>query len=540
MANPMECHCIRAAEVPQTTALNAAYLENFGAISEFYAYSPVFESVRQVAGQIHFHPAQRGQIAEVLRSENRRFSTDPSVEAAINRLVSGAVAIVSGQQVGLFSGPSYTVYKALTALRLAEELSSVGIPAVAIFWLATEDHDLAEINHTFWPTRNGPEKLEIPTEGSGEGSRVGKLLLGDSVVNLVRRATELLEGSGTDKIARALEESYLPTETYGSAFGTLISRLFAGRGLILLDPLSPELHRLAAPLYRASLEQHEGLRIDLLARGKALEQAGYHAQVKITERNTLLFISVDGKRLPLRARDHGFVLGTRFLSLKEVLARLDESPESFSPNVLLRPVAQDALLPTAAYVAGPAEIAYFAQASVAYQRLLGRMPVIMPRASITLVNSRVARLLRKYGLEFTDVLRGRRYLRESMERALLPKALMRRFDGGEKTLQKLLKGLRTPLSRLDATLAGALDTSERKMLYQFAKLRGKAGRSVAQRTAVLDAHENEIAGWLVPFGELQERSLCFLPTLAEQGEGLLDDLARRITPGGTQHQVLYL
>ncbi len=539
MTGPMECHCIRTVEVPRTTPLYAAYVENFAAVSDFFAYPPVPESVRRAAQDVHLDSRLRREVAEVLRAQNRRFGADAALEASLDRLAAGAVAVVSGQQVGLFSGPSYTIHKALTALRLAEDLSAAGTPAVAVFWLATEDHDLAEVNHCYWPSRVEVQRLELPSADLS-GRRVGELLLGDSVRELVRRAAGMLEGPAAAQIAGALETSYSGAETYGSAFGKLMSRLFAGKGLILLDPLSPELHRLAAPIYRAALEQHTALRDELLGRGKALERAGYHAQVKITERNTLLFISVEGRRLPLRLRNEGFVLGQRAISLAQVKELLEASPETFSPNVLLRPVVQDMLLSTAAYVAGPAEVAYFAQASVAYRRLLGRMPVILPRASFTLVDSRAARLLRKYKLQFTDILRGRRHLRSQMERALLPRTLARRLDRGEKTLQSLLGGLRQPISQLDPTLPDALGTAERKMLYQFAKLRGKAARAMSFRSAVLDGHEHELLGQLLPENSLQERSLCLLPLLASHGIGLLDELAQRITPGRTQHQVLYL
>lgn len=540
MTHPMECHCIRAVDVPHTPALNAAYLENFPAVAQFYGAPPTQESVLQAARGMRLDPQVRARVVAVLREENRRFGADESVEGSLNALASGAAAIVSGQQVGLFSGPAYTIYKALTAIRLARELSAEGTPTVAIFWLATEDHDLAEVNHCFWPTRTGGERLELPAGEDSEGRRVGDVALGEPIRALVERAAELLAGPGAAEIAQVLAESYTSADTYGSAFGKLMTRLFRGKGLILLDPTNAELHRVAAPLYRAAIEQHAELRRELLERGKALERAGYHAQVKITERNTLLFLNVDGKRLPLRARDHGFIAGKRNLSPTEVLGLLDASPEAFSPNVLLRPLVQDTLLPTAAYVAGPAEIAYFAQASVAYRRLMGRLPVVVPRASVTLVETRVARLLKKYKLEFGDVLRGRRYLRSRMESALLPRALSRRFDSGEQALRQLLKGLRLPVAKLDRTLSGALDTAERKMLYQISKLRGKAGRAVALRTAVLDAHEREIAGGLLPENGLQERSLCFLPMLAAQGPSLLDELARRVSVGGAQHQVLYL
>src|ERR1700730_1920042 len=242
----MECHCIRAIELPHTTRLYSSYLQDFSSVARFYAHPPTFESILRVASGASPDLASRRKIAEILRNQNRDFGGDASVEAALDRFASGAAALVTGQQVGLFSGPSFTIYKVLTALRLAEELNSAGTPAVAIFWLATEDHDLAEIDHCFWPLREGSEKIELPS-ADHEGSRAGEVPLGDAVLAAVERATAHLAGAAADQIRTAPAESYLPSETYGSAFGKLLARVFAGKGLILLDPLSPELHRLSPP-----------------------------------------------------------------------------------------------------------------------------------------------------------------------------------------------------------------------------------------------------------------------------------------------------
>ena len=535
----MECHCIRAVDVPYTTRLYSSYLQDFRSVAGFYAHPPTLESIKRVAADVHPDLALRRDVAEILRAQNRRFGSDTSVEAALDRFASGAVAIVSGQQVGLFSGPSFTIYKALTALRLAEELSSAGTAAVAIFWLATEDHDIAEINHCFWPSREGVEKIDLPSSHE-DGRRAGEVPLGDAVRAAVERATAKLEGPAADEIRTALTNSYVPSETFGSAFGKLLARLFAGKGLILLDPLSPELHRLAEPIYRAALERHSELNQALLVRAKDLERANYHVQVKVVEESTPLFISLDGKRLPVRARNADFTVGRRSFSLSDLTDLLARSPSDFSANVLLRPVIQDALLSTVAYIAGPSEIAYLAQASVNYGLLQVRMPVILPRASFTLIDAHTVRLLRKYELEFSDVLRGGAKVRAKMEGRLLPRTLTRRFDTGEKSLRKMLAELREQMTTLDPTLGGAMDTAESKMLFQFSKLKEKAGRALALRSSVLDAHERELLGQLYPQGGLQERSHCFLPMLAMQGMGLLDDLAHRIKLGGAQHQVLYL
>ena len=282
--------------------------------------------------------------------------------------------------MGLFSGPSYTIYKALTALRLAEELNSAGTPAVAIFWLATEDHDLAEIDHCFWPSRDEVEKIALPSS-EHEGRRAGEVPLGDAVLAAVERATAKLEGPAADLIRSALANSYQPSETYGSAFGKLFARLFAGKGLILLDPISEPLHRLAEPLYRAALQRHSELSRELLARSADLESAGFHAQVKVVEASVPLFLNLDGKRIPRCGRTMATSPRAAARSLPPPCPIFWRGRRSISaPMPCCRPVVQDWLLSTAAYIAGPSEIAYFAQASVHYGRLLGRMPVILPRA----------------------------------------------------------------------------------------------------------------------------------------------------------------
>jgi len=208
--------------------------------------------------------------------------------------------------------------------------------------------------------------------------------------------------------------------------------------------------------------------------------------------------------------------------------------------VLLRPVVQDALLPTAACVAGPAEIAYFAQAAVLYQRLLGRMPAILPRASFTLVEPHVARLLKKYRLEIGDVARGRQHLGARLEQESLPKDLARRFAAGEKKLRAALTSLGGPLATLDPTLLGALGTAEKKMLFQFLKLRAKAGRAENFCTGVLDRQERVMLNSLYPHRGLQERTVCFLSFLARHGPALLDALQDRAATDISQHKILQL
>lgn len=537
----MECHCLRSSELPHTSKLYSCYLDDFPRAARFYAHPPSEEGLQAAAREVTLDAGVRAQVVEILREQNERFGSDAAVSRNLDRLAAGARAVVTGQQVGLFSGPAYSFYKALTAVRAAQHLTETGADAVPIFWLATEDHDLAEVNHTFW-LGSGPrlDRVTLATPEGAAGRPVGEILLGEAVSKEARAAAEALEGTAAAEVGEALLASYKAEHSYGLAFGKMMASLLAGRGVVLLDPLDARLHRLGAEIYRRALVDSEALTEVLLRRNKELERAGFHPQVKVTERSTLLFVKVDGQRQALRRRNHGFAAGAKTFSADELAETLERAPELFSANVLLRPVLQDAILPTAAYVGGPAETAYFAQAEAIYRRLSGRMPTILPRAGFTLVEPHAARLLKKYGLEFEEILRGRQYVRREMERAYLPAGLGKKFAAGEKDLQKILRGLRTPIGKLDKTLAGALGTAERKMLYQFEKLRGKAGRAQNARTGLLDAHERVLMDALFPHHGLQERSLNLLPFLARNGLPLLDELLHRTHVRNAQHQVIYL
>jgi bacillithiol synthase len=525
----MEPHCISFREIPDTTKIFAAFLDDFEHVAPYFAYPPDIEGVLAAARNVQLDAEVRKRVVEVLREQNRRFAPggaiEPQTEKNLERLANGAVAIVTGQQVGLFGGPAYSLYKAITAASYAAELTRRGVAAIPIFWLATEDHDLAEINHVAWNTREGLAEFKLQADESSEGRRVGEIVLGETVTALVTEAAQQLEGPEAHGIAKALRESYAPGESYGSAFGKLLARLLEGRGIVFIDPLDERLHQLAAPCYGRALDQSDRLRDLLMARSKELEDGGFHAQVKVAQESTLLFYNLDGVRHALRNRNGKFYAGQASFSMEEIRAAIYATPDAFTPNVLLRPIVQDTLLPTAAYVGGPAEIAYMAQTEVVYRNVLGRMPAILPRASFTVIEPPVDRLLKKFELTFRDVMRGRQHLRSRMEEKALPEALGKKFETDEIALQNLLAGYREPIQKLDASLAGSLELVEQKILHQFAALKGKAGRAQNLRSGVLDRKEKMIFDAIYPHHELQERTISALPWLASYGQEFLDGLA---------------
>jgi bacillithiol synthase len=552
MTPRVESHCIPFREIPHTTRILQSFLDDFSRVSAYFAHAPSPSGIDLAAREVRLDPAIRGAVVEILRDQNRRIGPgnvlDPETAANLDRLAAGSVAVVTGQQVGLFSGPAYTFYKALSAVRCARDTSLRGIDAVPIFWLATEDHDLAEVDHVFWNTRNGLAKYELPAKEQDAGKHVGEVRFGDEIESIVAIAAETLEGPFAHEMARALRESYAKGETYGSAFGKLLARILAGRGIIFIDPLDARLHRLSMPVYLQALNETDMLRDALLARSKELESAGLHSQVKVTRETTLLFYKVNGRREPLRSRNGHFVAGETELSREQVVAALEDKPESFTPSALLRPVVQDTLLPTAAYIGGPAEVAYMAQAEVNYKKLLGRMPAILPRASFTVVEPPIARFLAQYDLDIRDLFAGSQHLRAKIAQKSLTAGLASRFEAGEAALRNELARFKEPLERLDPTLVEALNASERKILHQFEQLKMKAGRAENFRSGVLERHERILIDSLYPEGGLQERTLGALPMFASNGPELLDELlgycsyfdAAGVSTCATEHQVLFV
>src|SRR6266852_4034370 len=358
----MGCVSIPFRRLPHQPKLFVRLIEDFAGVSQFYAHAPNLDAVKRVAASLEFPAGRRREVAAILRKQNEHFGAGAAAQSNLERLERGAVAVVSGQQVGLFSGPAYAVYKALTAIRLAEELSETGIPAVPIFWMATEDHDLDEVRHVTWFDSGKQVRFELPADAVSRP--VGNVQLGPGVEENVNKAVGLLSGPASETVSEILEQSYRADETYGSAFGKLFARLFAQQGLILLDPLDARLHRIAAPLYKKVIEDRDELNEKLLQRGKDLEHAGYEVQVKVTARSTLLFSIRDGVRQAIATSNGNLKSGETSWTREEALRLVDSSPEMFSANALFRPVVQDFLLPTVAYLGGPAEIAYFAQSSL--------------------------------------------------------------------------------------------------------------------------------------------------------------------------------
>lgn len=508
----MKASCLKQSLIPGTSHLFSHYLYNFDRVSRFYAgdaFSP--ESYVAAAQQIQYPLERRARIVEVLAKQN------PASESLQALARPETVAVVTGQQVGLFSGPAYTIYKALTAVRLARRLTEQGRAAVPIFWLATEDHDLDEVDHvwTFGPDSD-PRKLIAncePTQGPA-GSAV---LTNVPIEELASSLAHLPYGQD---VVNCVKKAYYPGATLGAGFRQLLNELLEGLGLLLLDPLDPDIRNTAAPFLAEAAHAAPYLVELLRERDAELSAAGYHSQVHVEKDTSPFFLLDRGRRVSLKLRDGRFVSRNGAYSAGDLQARAAD----ISPNALLRPVMQDYLLPTVAYVGGPAEVAYMAQAQVIYRELLGRMPVIMPRNGFTLLNSRATRLLGRFGLQVQDLLDHHDRVQSRIAKRLVPPQIDESFKAVRETVAGRLVELRSELSHLDPTLVAAAHKSEAKMLYQLDKLARRAARAAMERTAHATDGANFLMNMVYPHGHLQERFYTILPFLARYGFDLIPRL----------------
>jgi bacillithiol biosynthesis cysteine-adding enzyme BshC len=524
----MHCQCVRQSDLPNTSRLFADVLYNPNRTSAFYDH-PIrdLEQYRTAAAGIDLTPERRAALIEALKVQN---GCTPALEKLAQP---GTVAVVTGQQVGLFSGPCYTIYKVLHAVKLAESLSSNGIPAVPVFWLATEDHDFAEVNHV-WVFDGAHQPGRVEMHRSAAEQPVGGVALTDPPIAELAAALDGLPFAA--EVVAEVTACYTSGNTMGAAFQALLRRLLKSFDILYLDPMLPAFRELAAPALARAVEAAPELSAAVTGRNRELLAAGYHAQVHVEDTTSFVFLLENGKRLGLRRHGADYVHNSRRFKGAELAARA----ASLSPNALLRPVIQDSMLPTVAYIGGPAEVAYLAQSAVIYHALLGRMPLAVPRTGFTILDSRSEKLLQRYRLSLPDFFQGETVLRERLASRLIPESLSAASHNAQVQVDAAIARLHSELNRFDPTLAEALTGSAKKIHYQMAKVARKAGREALRRDQRAADDAASLYGLVYPERTLQERLYSILPLLAQHGLGLIDTIYGAIELDCPDHRLMTL
>jgi len=543
----MTDNTISFGQIPRTSRLFNDFLYNFDRVSQFYQPGGLDTSALIARAQkVTAQPFSRDAVVDALADQNTRAGAGEPTFANIERLrQKDSVVVITGQQAGLFTGPLYTIFKALTAIKLAEHLRAQGVNAVPMFWVAAEDHDFEEVNHTRLVNREG-QLVTITYAGCSpkEGKPVGHVKLNEKITtNIDELIAALPESEFMPRLAEDLRDSYQAGANFADAFGKMMMKLFGKFGVVLINPLDDRLKAVAGEIYAGAMSQAPEFASRLVNASAQLESSGYHAQVYTNADAVPLFMLDEGRRTAMVRRDDGrFYLktGEKSFGEAELLDTVRRCPACFSPNVTLRPIVQDFLLPTAAYIGGPAEIAYFAQLRPNYGLLNRVDPVVLPRASFTLIEKRHAKTMSKHDIKFADLFAGFEDVMKSVVERSLDQNTATVLDETEKVFEDQLEKLRASLVAVDPTLADALKGGREKILYQLHNLRTRFIHNRGKRDEGAKQQIERLFAVLYPNKNLQEREINVAYFLARYGYELIDRIYDEVDVGVHDHKLVYL
>jgi bacillithiol synthase len=521
--------------------LGADYLHDFERLARFYNGNPADPAAwRDAIARAQRHPRQRDAVADVIAAQQRRRNAAPSAMAALEQLRDPeAVAIVTGQQAGLFGGPLYTLLKAVTTIRLAARVrETYRVPAVAIFWADGEDHDWEEVRScTVLDGETGSRSVELPA--APDSTRpVGRVTLDSTVEAALADLKAALPATEfTPRLLDDLAGSYRPGVSMTAAFAAWIEALLGPRGLVVYESSDLATKPLVAELYAREIEMRGASVRRAIDAGTALQSAGYHAQATPAEGSLALFRMLDGRE-PIRVEGDMAVIGNARVPLAELASRARTAPHEFSSNVLLRPLVQDTLFPTAAYVGGPGETAYFAQMKEIYAAHGVPMPLVAPRPTITLLDANALKFLTRHDVPLESLRAQDEAVLNDLLAAALPPAVETSLESAMKALDDRLAVVTAAVTTVDPTLEGAARSTLTRMQDDLKKLQAKVIQAAKRKDETLRRQFKHAQAQAFPGGVPQERIIGFVSFLNKYGPALIERLCQEPPLDQPGHWVL--
>lgn len=536
-------------EIPGQSKLFVEYQKNPRSLAEYYPNA--VESHTEVSNFIpkvlENYKADRNAVCDALEEINRRFGAGEKTLENINLLrENDCVAVVTGQQAGLFSGPLYTIYKALSAVKLSECLRGRGFKAIPVFWIATEDHDFEEVSNAFVINKNGNvEEVKNEPKRDAENIPVGYVKLDGSIKETIEKLfDELPETEFTSELKNSIEEIWKSGEFFADAFILTLTKIFDKYGLIMLDPLDEKLKKIAAPIYVEAIKKSDEIVKALIKRSEELVEKSLHAQVLVTDDYFPLFWQAkDNTRNALKKSKSGTFRtkdDSREFTIEELAEIAASDPQRFSPTVVLRGVVQDYLLPTVCYFGGGAEVAYFAQSGEVYKVLNRPQTPIFHRQSFTIVEAKHRRTMEKYDLAFKDLLGGKKEnLPKIVEKYLNPE-MAEIFADAEEKINAELNRLDKNLTEIEPTLAANLETRCRKIVYHIENIRNKFHKAQIEKDEIINRRIETLFEEILPHKALQERTINVMTFLNLYGFYFTDWIYDAIDLDDKGHRIIYL
>jgi len=524
----MQPHRISYAETHRFSKLVLDHVAGDPLLDEFRQFPPTRAGLLSAAGQRQFPADSRNALASALRRQYEGLDTGDLVSKNIEALGAEGLTVTTGHQLSLFMGPLYVPFKILNAIRLAKNLASeLSRTVVPIFWMATEDHDRAEVDHAWI---NG-QRVEWP---GSPGGPVGRMPLQgiDSAVD--HAASVLGSGPEADAIIAAMRKAYRPEHSWAKATRHFVHALFGRFGLVVVDGDDPALKRLFVPVMR------EEVLNGIVQRtvNYADDRLKVHYRPQAHARPMNLFHLRPGHRSRLEHSGNGVQVldnGPRF-AMEELLLDLELRPQDYSPNVLLRPVYQETILPNIAYIGGGGELAYWMQLRWLFQAVRIPMPAVLLRTSAAFVPEKMNKHLSRLGLSLQDAFLP--------EHAFMDLAA-HRASGLDASLQQEQESLKAAFgeiaqraSRIDPTLKASTEAVAVRAERMIANLERKMARALRKHESVALDRARAVRSGLFPGDALQERRESILPLIAAHGPGVLDEILEHLDPLDQRFTVL--
>lgn len=530
--------------------LSQDYIDHFEQVSGFYGGNHreefSWEQRMKWLDQTEEKRISRKTLAACLRPYNERYNQHEAVHKSLDLLEQeGTLVITGGQQSGLFTGPMLVVHKAITIIQAAREAEArLGRPVVPLFWIAGEDHDWDEVNHTYLMAPNLEiTKIKIDREEGPRTSVSYTPVTEEQWKQMLDEVQQLLNDSEfKPEVTRMLRRSAESSTGLGDAFAKLMGEMFGKYGLILLDSADPCLRTLEAPVFERLIRQNESLGQSYQQAARDMTGLGYDLQADVPENGANLFYLFDNKRI-LLFRENGVFTdrkGLITMSESELLAELNEHPERFSNNVLTRPIMQDCLLPVLGTVLGQGEISYWAITRYAFTEMGLEMPLILPRMSFTLVDGTSQKYMEKYNLTFQDIHENLDAKREDWLLGQNGLDLDQRFKEMKESFSLLYEPLLQDLAGLQPGLLKLGQSNQGKILDQMDFLLNKTKDALEQQHSASLRQWERLSHSIVPLGRPQERVYNIFYYLNRYGMSLLDALMSIPYDDSGVHRAVYL
>lgn len=537
---------INFSDIPGHQNLFLDYLYEFENVAEFYEndfrnkenYLKIFKNISENKGQIP------SEVSDIIFRQYLNLNPSQITQENIKKLSDKkTLAIVTGQQLGILGGPLYTFYKIITAIKLSQFLSERynDYNFVPVFWLEADDHDFNEVrNVKVIDQSNDLQTIGYKEEIEEDELRqsVGTIDLDSSINDFFEKLNSVLlqtdfKTANIDKLKNIYKEG----RSFKDAFRDIIFNYFDEQGLVIFDPQDTEVKKILKPVFKKEITDFRAHTEKLVLVSATLEEL-YHAQVKVKPVN--LFLLVDGGRYSIEPVENEYRLKRKRKSFTQdqLLELLENEPDRFSPNVLLRPICQDYLFPTAFYVGGPSEISYFAQIKPLYELYNIPQPVIYPRSSATILEKSISNSLEKYSVLVNDIFIDVENVKKKIINSIEESSVDEMFEGITEQIDASFDQLKEKLIDLDKTIADSSNRYRDKILNNLNELKSKAEKAQQKKYEVTLRQIDRAAVHLFPNSNLQEREINYIYFSNKYGEEVLKQIFEQLQINKFEHQII--